>query len=248
MKFDAPWASPITIEDKLVKADDSATDIEVGIALSTALLLLKDLERNAEVCEYEYFALMLQHSAQAIQYAHSFAMQVFNIKKEFTNKTKEAASLQKTINKAEAKMKTLISQVEEAKKAKDEVDERAGAAEAITKVLEAKKKEAEAKTAEAQAELIAALATKDAEIKTADEKAYAEGVVGVKEDYKKQDEDDEVSKEATPEKTTSDEPIVERSIGQTLQEIDVKLEVEKAAEKSSQLSSGAETQSATDVE
>ncbi|XP_028070245.1 protein WEAK CHLOROPLAST MOVEMENT UNDER BLUE LIGHT-like 2 [Camellia sinensis] len=136
--------------------------------------------------EFENFALILQHSIQAIQHGHSFAMQAFNIKKELANKTKEAAGLQKTINKAEAKMKTLINQAEEAKKAKDEAKERAEAAEAITKVLEAEKKEVEAKIADAQVELIAALATKNVEIKATDERAYNEGVVDVKEEYKKQ--------------------------------------------------------------
>ncbi|XP_028075022.1 uncharacterized protein LOC114277328 [Camellia sinensis] len=280
MKSDAPWAPLITIKDKLVKVGDSATDLEVGVAFSTALFLPKDLECNTEVSEYENSALMLQHSVQAIQHAYSFAMQAFDIKKELVNKTKEADSLLKTVNKAEAKMKTLMDQAKAAKKAQDEADERAGAAKAIAKVLEAEKKEAEAKTAEAQAELIAALAAKDAEIKTADEKAYAERATDIKEDYKKQelavpedsalknasnlvlpfppspsqsedeveseeeaeveksekamdagaksptlneqvldltqDKADEVSKDATPEKKTSDAPITKKSIDQTL--------------------------------
>ncbi|XP_028078655.1 uncharacterized protein LOC114280475 [Camellia sinensis] len=186
LKSDALWAPPITIEDKPVRVSDSVTDLEVDIALSTALPLPKDLERNAEVSEYENFALMLQHPVQAIQHAHSFAMQAFDIKKKLTHKTKETAGLLRTINKAEAKMKTLIDQAKEAKQVQDEVDERADVAKAVTKVLKAEKKEAKAKTAEAQAELIAALATKDAEIKAADEKAYAERAVDVREDYKKQ--------------------------------------------------------------
>ncbi|XP_028099777.1 uncharacterized protein LOC114299268 [Camellia sinensis] len=59
------------------------------------------------------------------------------------------------------------------------------------------------------------------------------------------DEEDEVSKDATPEKTTSDAPIAEKSLDQTLKEIDAELAAEKAIEKSSQVSSGAETQPAT---
>ncbi|XP_028070420.1 uncharacterized protein LOC114272901 [Camellia sinensis] len=301
--------------DKLVRASDSADDIKVDVALSTALLLPQDLNRNVEMSEYENFALMLQHSVQAIQHGHSFAMQAFNIKKELANKTKEAAGLQRTINKAEAKIKTLMKQAEEAKKAQEEVEERAGAADAIAKVLEAEKKEVEAKTADAQAELIAALATKDAEIKAMDEKAYAEGAADVKEDYKRQvrkacnkgytlgwmaalkvlaipedsplknasslvlpfpltpsqsedeaefeevaedkktekaeaagtksptlneqvldlthNEEDEVSKGASVEKTSSETSIAEKSLDQTLKEIDAKLAAEKAAEKSS---------------
>ncbi|XP_028053432.1 uncharacterized protein LOC114257827 [Camellia sinensis] len=177
-------------------------------------------------------------------------MQAFDIKKELVNKTKEAASLLKTVNKAEAKMKTLMDQAKAAKQAQDEAEERARAAEAIAKVLEVEKKEAEAKIAEAQAELIATLATKEAEIKAADEKAYAEGAADVREDYKKQvkkacnkscslgwmaslkelavpedsplkddsllDEEDEVLKGASSQKTTSEVPIVEKSIDQTL--------------------------------
>ncbi|XP_028063797.1 uncharacterized protein LOC114267014 [Camellia sinensis] len=172
MKSNAPWAPPITIEDKPVRASDSVDDIEVSIALSTALLLLQDLNRNAEISEYENFALMLQHSVQAIQHGHLFAMQAFNITKELANKTKEAASLQRALNKVEGKLKDLTDQVEAAKKARDEAEEKADATEAITKVLEAKKKEAQMKTAKAQAELQVALATKDAEVKAADEKAY----------------------------------------------------------------------------
>ncbi|XP_028098190.1 enolase-phosphatase E1-like [Camellia sinensis] len=287
-------ASPITIEDKSVRASDNVDDIEVGVALSTALLLLQDLNRNAEMNEYENFALMLQHSVQAIQHGHSFAMHAFNIKKELANKTKEATGLQRTINKAEAKMKTLINQAEEAKRAKDEAEEKADAAEAIAKALEAEKNEAQVKTVEAQAELRAALSTKEAEIKVIDEKAYTEGAADVKEDYKKQprpaiphsqsqsedeaeseddteveknkeaagaksptlneqvldlthDEEDEVSKGDSAEKTSSEAPIAEKSLDETLKEIDPKLTTEKAAEKSSQISFEPQTQPANDA-
>ncbi|XP_028087777.1 uncharacterized protein LOC114288465 [Camellia sinensis] len=232
----------------------------------------RDLNRNTEVSKYKNFALTLQHSMQAIQYTHSFACQAFDMKKELVSKTKEAASLQKTINKAKAEMKNFIEQAKVTKKAQDEAEERPGVAEAIAKVLEV-----EAKTAEAQAELIVALAIKEAEIKAADEKAYAEGMADVKEDYKKQvnkdkavskeeaevenkeeaagakslthpeqvdltqDEEDEVSKDASPEKTTSNMPIVDKSIDQTLQEIDVELVAEKATEENSQKSSEPQT-------
>ena len=59
-----PWTPEITLEDKPVLASDSADDINVGVALSTALLLPGDLERNAKMSEYENYALMLQHSVQ----------------------------------------------------------------------------------------------------------------------------------------------------------------------------------------
>ncbi|XP_028076669.1 uncharacterized protein LOC114278747 [Camellia sinensis] len=83
-------------------------------------------------------------------------------------------------------MNTLVDQAEVTKKAQDEAEEKVDAAEAIVKVLTAEKKEAEEKMAEAQKELQDALATKEAEIKATDEKAYAEGMVDIKEDYRKQ--------------------------------------------------------------
>ncbi|XP_028091728.1 keratin, type I cytoskeletal 10-like [Camellia sinensis] len=43
---------------------DSTDDINVGVALSTALLLPGDLERNVQYSEYENYALMLQHPVQ----------------------------------------------------------------------------------------------------------------------------------------------------------------------------------------
>ncbi|GMP33153.1 hypothetical protein CsSME_00006597 [Camellia sinensis var. sinensis] len=63
-----------------------------------------------------------------------------------------------------------------------------------------------------------------------------------------QDEEDEVSKGAFSQKTTSEVPIAEKSIDQTLQEIDAELEAEKVADKFSQLSSRGETQSAANAE
>ncbi|CAL5347954.1 unnamed protein product [Camellia sinensis] len=123
-KSDAPWAPPITLEDKLVKMNDSADDVNVAVALSTALLLPDDLNRNAKMSEYENFALMLQRSVQvrlhtwnlsvffilrnfsnnfysvhffqAIQHAHSFSMQSFETRKALADRTREATSLQKT--------------------------------------------------------------------------------------------------------------------------------------------------------
>ena len=59
-----PWVPEITLEDKPVLACDSADDINVGVALSTAVLLPGDLERNAKMSEYENYALMLQRSVQ----------------------------------------------------------------------------------------------------------------------------------------------------------------------------------------
>ncbi|THG00415.1 hypothetical protein TEA_019691 [Camellia sinensis var. sinensis] len=76
-KPDVPWAPELTLEDRPIMASESADDINVGVALSTALLLPNDLERNAKLSEYENYALMLQHCVHAIQHAHSFSMQSF---------------------------------------------------------------------------------------------------------------------------------------------------------------------------
>ncbi|GMP75798.1 hypothetical protein CsSME_00032756 [Camellia sinensis var. sinensis] len=65
-------------------------------------------------------------------------------------------------------------------------EEKAEFAEAIRKVVEAEKKEAEVKKAQAEKKLQKALATKKAEIKEADEKAYAQGMADVTEEYKLQ--------------------------------------------------------------
>ncbi|XP_028123335.1 uncharacterized protein LOC114320395 [Camellia sinensis] len=171
-------------------------------------------------------------SPSAIQHAHFFTMQAFDIKKELTRKTKEVAGLLKTINKAEAKMKTLIDQTNTSKQAQDEAKERAGVVVAIVEVLRAEKIEVEEKIAEAQAKLIADLATKDAEIKAADEKAYAERAADVREDYKKQvkkacnkDEEDEVQK------TTSEVEVEtsNKSLDDMLREIDAEVQAEKSA-------------------
>ncbi|XP_028120754.1 dynactin subunit 1-like [Camellia sinensis] len=88
---------------------------------------------------------------------------------------REVSSLQKTDKNLQSKMKTLEDQVEIAIKAKDDAEEKVGAADAINKVLQAQLKEAEDKMVEAQRELQDALATKEAEVKAADEKGYNEG-------------------------------------------------------------------------
>ncbi|XP_028082077.1 uncharacterized protein LOC114283465 [Camellia sinensis] len=239
-------APPITIEDKPDRVGDSTTDIEVGVTLSTALLLPKDLERNAEVSEYENFTLMLQHSVQVIQHAHSFAMQAFDIKKELVNKTKEATGLLKTVNKAEAKMKTLISQANAARKAQDEAKEKQELLRPLLSLLflpfpptpSQSKDEAESE--------------EDAE----DDKSKNTEAAGAKSPNLNeqfldltQDKGDEVSKEdALCGKIISEAPITKKSLDQTLEEIDVELAAEKAAEKSSQMSSENQTLPADDAE
>ena len=74
-----PWAPEITLEDKPVMANDSADDINVSVALSTALLLPGDLERNAQYSEYENYALMLHRSDLVnVFYLVNFSFSLFH--------------------------------------------------------------------------------------------------------------------------------------------------------------------------
>ncbi|XP_028110988.1 chromatin modification-related protein EAF7-like [Camellia sinensis] len=224
LKSDDPWAPSIMIEDKPIRAGDSASDIEVGVALSTALLLPNDLNCMAE----------------AIQHAHSFAMQPEEMKKELVHKTKEAIGLLKSLNNAEAKMKALIDQAKVAKQAQDDAEEKAGAAKAVAEDEGEEKEEEDGEENEDEEAEVAA----DAEVSTRVKSlTLNEQVLDLT-----QDEENEVSKGASPKKTASEVPIAEKSLDQTLQEIDAEHEVENAAEKISHLSSRAETQPATDVE
>ncbi|XP_028093449.1 uncharacterized protein LOC114293560 [Camellia sinensis] len=80
-----PWTPEITLEDKPVMATDSADDINVGVALSKALFLPGDLEKNAGMSEYENYTFMLQHCVQAVQHAHSFSMQSFENREKLSD-------------------------------------------------------------------------------------------------------------------------------------------------------------------
>ena len=157
---------------------ESADDINVGVALSTALLLPSDLERNAGYSEYENYALMLQHSVQvsvssfdfsfcfilrrfsntsvffqAIQHAHSFSMQSFENRQRVVDMKREVSALKKENKAILTKMKKLEDQAEAATKAQQMAEEKAESAEAIKKVAEAEKKDAEVKKAQAEKEL-----------------------------------------------------------------------------------------------
>ncbi|XP_028117402.1 uncharacterized protein LOC114315029 [Camellia sinensis] len=167
-------------------ANDSAEDINVGVALSTALLLPGDLERNAELSEYENYALMLQYSVQAIQHVHFFSVQSFENWQKLVDMKRDFSSLQKTNKGLQSKMKKLEDQAEAAIKAQTNAEEKAEAAEAIRKVAESQKREAKEKMVQAEKELQEALATKEAEIKDADEKAYTQGMADVTDAYEQQ--------------------------------------------------------------
>ncbi|XP_028073784.1 methyl-CpG-binding domain-containing protein 10-like [Camellia sinensis] len=83
-------------------------------------------------------------------------------------------------------MKKPKDQAEAATKAQSLAEEKDEFAEAIKKVAEAEKREDEVKKAQAEKELQQALVTKDAEIKETDEKAYAQGMADITEEYKLQ--------------------------------------------------------------
>ncbi|XP_028102085.1 uncharacterized protein LOC114301323 [Camellia sinensis] len=142
-KPDVPWAPDLSLEDRPIMASESADDINVGVALSTALLLPNDLERNAKLSEYENYALMLQHSVQAIQHAHSFSIQSFENRQRLVDIKREASSMKREIKSLEAKMKKLEDQAEATTKVQTLALEKAEAAEAVRKVAEAEKREAE---------------------------------------------------------------------------------------------------------
>ncbi|XP_028052874.1 dynactin subunit 1-like [Camellia sinensis] len=175
----------------------------------------------------------------AIQHAHSFSVQSFENQEKLAEKKREVSTLQKTNKNSQSKMKSLEDQAEAVIKAQNDAEEKADSAKAIKKVLEAKKKDVEEKTAQVQKELQDTLATKEAEIKAADEKGYNKGVTDVTADYEKQD--DEVPKDATPKKASSDVPTADKSIDETLQEIDAKLAAKKVAEMFFQQSSEIQT-------
>ncbi|XP_028117757.1 methyl-CpG-binding domain-containing protein 10-like [Camellia sinensis] len=103
-----------------------------------------------------------------------------------TEMKKEFSALQKTNKGLQLKMKNLEDQAEAATKAQQIAEEKAESVEAIRKVAEAEKIEVEDRKAQAEKELQEALATKDAETKEADEKAYAQGMANVTEEYKLQ--------------------------------------------------------------
>lgn len=147
-------------------AGDSADDVNVGIALSTALLLLGYLDQNAEMSEFENYALMLQRFVQvsvctwypvflsrfhtckkiftnfcllyfqAIQHAHSFSIQSFENREKLVEAKREISNLQKINKGLQSKMKKLEDQAEAAIKAQNAAEEKAESAEAIRKVAE----------------------------------------------------------------------------------------------------------------
>ncbi|XP_028121465.1 uncharacterized abhydrolase domain-containing protein DDB_G0269086-like [Camellia sinensis] len=219
-------------------ASESADNINVAVALSTALLLPNDLERNGKLSEYENYALMLQHSAQ-----------------------REASSMEREIRALEAKMKKLEDQAEAATKVQTLALEKVEAAEAVKKVAEAEKRKAEARKAQAEKELQPtlflpfpppppegeseseadavdedeeqddgdALVRKPKDAAEAKSPPPAEQVINLTLD----EEGDEV--EGAPKETATGElssnlPLIERSVEESLAEIDAEIQAEKVAD------------------
>ncbi|XP_028078898.1 uncharacterized protein LOC114280721 [Camellia sinensis] len=231
--------------DRPLTANDSAIEnVEVDFALSMAMLLLVDMNHMANLHEYENFNLMMQHFVLA--------------------KVAKAAQ-----DQAEAKVEAAEATTEAAKANVEAVKARAADFEAkLKKAIELK--EAEVNTADEKAfEKVQAAfcdqykdmpfppSLKDSEDEAEEEETEAEDAneeeevaVGAKSltlndqvlDLT-QDEEDEVSKSASPKKTTSQAEVqtAKKSLDETLLKIDAKIQAEKTVKKTSQLSAKAKT-------
>ncbi|GMP32120.1 hypothetical protein CsSME_00006026 [Camellia sinensis var. sinensis] len=132
------------VGDRPLLAGESVLDnVEVDIALSTAVLLPADLNRMAELIEYENFSLMMRHCILG----HSFVVKAEEFKKKLTKKTKEAAKLLTSLSQFEARIRNLLDQAKTAQLAQNKVEDRAEAAENIVEVTKAEAKEAKEKEA-----------------------------------------------------------------------------------------------------
>ncbi|GMP47435.1 hypothetical protein CsSME_00015168 [Camellia sinensis var. sinensis] len=135
------------VGDRPLLAGDSALDnLEVSAAISTAVLLPADLNRMAELTEYENYAMMMQH---CVLQGHSLAVKANDFKKELTKKTNEAAKLLTSLNKAEARIRGLLDQAKVTLLALKNAEDRAEAAENVAQVAQAEEKEAKEKEVQA---------------------------------------------------------------------------------------------------
>ncbi|GMP79381.1 hypothetical protein CsSME_00034951 [Camellia sinensis var. sinensis] len=138
------------VGDRPFLAGDSALDdLEVGVAISTAVLLPVDINRMVELSEYENYAMMMQHCFLG----HSQAVKTDAFKKKFTQKTKEATKLLTSLNKAEDRIRGLLDKDKATKLALKVAENCAEAAENVAEVAQAEAKEAKEKEAQAQTEL-----------------------------------------------------------------------------------------------
>ncbi|KAF5953746.1 hypothetical protein HYC85_006602 [Camellia sinensis] len=253
-KRDVPWASQITLEDKPVMASDSADDINVAVALSTVLLVPGDLDRNAEMSEYENYALMLQHSVQAEATikaqtdAEEKAESVEAIKKVLEAEKKVA---EEETAQAQKELQEALAMKDAELKAADEKGYNKGVAD-VTADYEKQVKQACNKgftigwiqsddDSESEEEVLVRKPKDAAGTKSS---SLNEQVLDLTQD----EEGEEVPKDATAEKTSADVLFADKSLDETLQEIDAELAAEKAAEVSSQQSSELQTQPSVVVE
>ncbi|XP_028113948.1 uncharacterized protein LOC114311989 [Camellia sinensis] len=200
-----PWVPEITLEDKPVLACDSADDINVGVALSTAVLLPGNLERNAKMSEYENYALMLQRSVQAIQHAHSLSMQAFETGEKLADMRREKLNLSDNSPLRQADAIPLpFPPLPPPSQAEDE---------------------SESESEDEDKDDDEALVKKPKDVSETKSPPHEDQVLDLT-----HEEDAEVIKETTPEQASSDVPPVDRSLDQTLAEIDAELAAEKIAE------------------
>ncbi|XP_028103834.1 KNR4/SMI1 homolog [Camellia sinensis] len=180
------WAPEIMLDDRPFTAGDSAVNLEVGVALCTAVLLLEDMNRMAELHEYEDLPFMMQHSVLVIQHPHSYATKTEMMRKDLAKKTIETTKLLTFLNKAEASNRALMDKAKDAKIAQSLAEEKAKATDNEAEAAKAELAAIKAKVADLEAKLQEAIANKEAEVKAADEKAFEEGQAAVREQYREQ--------------------------------------------------------------
>ncbi|XP_028070061.1 otolith matrix protein OMM-64-like [Camellia sinensis] len=265
-KPDVPWAPKLTLEDRPIMSTESANDINVGVTLSTILLLPSDLERNAGYSEYENYALMLQHSVQmkkledqaeaatkAQQIAEEKAESAEAIRKvteaeneEFKSKMAQA---EKELQKALATKKAEIKEADEKAYAQDDSPLRNAEAVPLSfpplpppsQAEEESESEPEAEDEDNDDGDALVRKPKDAgEIQSLPQDDQILDLT--------HEEDEEVIKEATPEQASSDVPPTDDSLNQTLAEIDAEIMAEKAAEVAFQEPAEVQIQIAPDAE
>ncbi|XP_028076391.1 otolith matrix protein OMM-64-like [Camellia sinensis] len=258
-KPNVPWAPKLTLEDRPIMSTESADDINVGVALSTALLLPSDLERNAGYSEYENYALMLQHSVQAetatkaqqiveekAESAEAIRKVAEAEKEEFKSKMAQA---EKELQKALATKKAEIEEADEKAYAQDDSPLRN--AEAVPLSFPPLPPPSQAEE-ESESEPEAEDEDNDDGDALVRKPKDASEIQSLPQDDQILDltheEDEEAIKEATPEQASSDVPPTDDSLNQTLAEIDAEILAEKAAEVAFQEPAEVQIQIAPDAE
>ncbi|XP_028126570.1 microtubule-associated protein futsch-like [Camellia sinensis] len=280
LKHDSPWAPPITIDDKPVKASDNANDIEHSVQAiqHTHSFSMQSFETRKELADKTREAASLQRAAKKteakMKTLSDQAEEAIKAEDEAEEKADaaEAIAIVLTAKKkeAEAKMAEAQKELQHALATKEAeikaADERAYA-EGAADVKEDYKKQVKQLDALEDSPLknvdvlslpFPPTPSQSKDNSKSEEEALVrkpkEAVAAKSPTPNKQvldlthDEDGEVSKDTIPDKATSDVPIADKSLDQTLQEIDVELATERAAEMSSQQSSELQTQPPKDAE